>query len=130
MDNTKQLEQLINQVNRVADNVSDRVVLKQEELTLSGASAAALPFTGINSLDVKSVEFRVRKTGVPADSTFLAMFTMASGDTPTASHGMYVGNNDLYTVTGNNNVRNFKIIATEAIAHVMYIIYYGAPDKA
>lgn len=113
-----------NRLNDIASNTAALRVLLHEELTLSTASAVPLPFTGINSKDVKAVEIRVKTTGTPTDTTAIVRFR-TDGTAPTASSGMYLAGGDLYTINHNANVINFKIIRIEALAHVVNIIYYG-----
>jgi hypothetical protein len=113
-----------NALDRIAKNTSDKVVLKSTELTLSN-TAQSVSFSGVNSADVIAIEIRVRKTGVPADATHIARMTTVSGDTPTTSHGMYLGDGDIYTVTGNPNCIALKLIATEALGHIANLVYYG-----
>lgn len=111
---------------QIASNTGDKVVLLQEEITLSN-SAQSPAFTGIAKTDVYAIELRVRKVGSPVDSGYIALFTVAPNDTPVvaSSHGQYLGNGDIYEITGQANVANFKIIATESLAHICHIIYYG-----
>lgn len=109
---------------QIASNTSDRVSLAQEELTLSN-TAQGFPFTGISKGDVYSAEIRVREVGSPTDSTYIANLTLDAADTPTTTHGQYLGNGDFYEITNQANIFNFKIIATESLAHICHIIYYG-----
>ncbi len=116
---------LLAALNRIVSNTGDRVALLQEELTLT-TGAQALPFTGIKATDVYAVEIRVKPFGSPASSGYIATFTIVDGDTPTATHGQYLGANDIYEITNRANIQKFKIIATESLAHVAHIIYFGA----
>jgi len=115
------MEKLINTL--IALFKSEPVAIYHESLTLSG-TAEFFPFTTLKDVDVKSIEIRLRKSGTPTDSTHIARLTM-SGQTPTSSLGMYLGDGDLYTITGNENCRSSKIISTDGGSHVCNIIYYG-----
>ena len=131
MDITNSLIKLKNVLQSINSNVADRIVLKQEELTLNNtAGGQAASFTGLVTTDVVAIEIRVRKDGAPADSTRIARFTAKSGDVPTATHGMYLGDGDLYTISGNENCTAFKIIAMDALNPVCNIIYYGSIQKS
>lgn len=109
---------------RIIGVLNDKVALKQEEITLT-QSAQPLPFTGIKPTDVYAVEIRILASGTPTKSSNIANFTMVVSDTPTSTHGMYLGDGDYYEITNQANIQNFKIIATENLAHVCHIIYYG-----
>lgn len=122
----QQINRLSHDLGRIDSNTRDRVVLGQNELTLSAAAQAPSMPSGVSISDVYAIEFRVKKTGAPADSTNIARFTMASGDTPTTTHGMYVGDGDYYTVTNKTNTSNFKIISADGLFHVVNLIYYGS----
>lgn len=115
---------LVHSIGKVEGEVSDLVVLLHEELTLTG-TAQSFPFTGLEASDVKAIEIRVRKDGSPTDAGHIARFTMTNGDTPTSSHGMYLGDGDLYTITGNSNCINSKIIRTDSTSPVCNVVYYG-----
>lgn len=109
---------------QVIRNTSDKVCLKTEEINVTN-TASALPFTGIQSGDVGSVIIKVKKGGSPADDTHIVRTTQISTDTPTALHGMWYGNGDIFEISNNANVLGFKIIATENLTHVATIEYYG-----
>lgn len=109
---------------QIAVSTQDKIALKHGELTLSG-TAQSPSFTGIVASDVFSIEIRVRATGTPADATQIARITFVNGDTPTATHGMYLGNGDVYTVTNKTNVQNLKIISADGGAHIANFVFYG-----
>lgn len=107
--------------------LSDRVCLKVEELTLaSTATAVPLPFTGISkTADVKAVHVKVKKIGTPADVTNLVRYTQALGDSPTTTHGMWMGDGDYFEVTNKENIANLKFVAVDALFAILTIEYYG-----
>jgi hypothetical protein len=104
--------------------LADKVCLKTEEYTLTG-TAANLPFTGISSDDVYSVIIKVKKAGSPADESHLVRYTQVSTDTPTTSHGMWMGNGDLFEITNKANIQGMKVISADGGAHILTIEYYG-----
>lgn len=118
----KNIERAIGITNQ---KLSDRVCLLTENLTLS-AAAQALPFTGISSADVGGVIIKVKKIGTPTDATYLLRYTQALGETPVAAtKGMWMGDGDLFEINNNENVVNFKAIATDALFCTLTIEYYG-----
>lgn len=113
---------------QIAVNTQDKISLLQNELVLSGV-AQSPSFVGANlagMADVFAIEIRIKQTGVPADPTQIARITFTEGDSPTTTHGMYLGNGDLYTVTGKSNVKNFKIISADGGAHIANFVFYGS----
>jgi len=109
--------------------LADRICLGTKELTLSD-TAQSLSFTGLlnGSLaaDVKSVCIKVKKAGSPTDTSHLLRYTLVSTDTPTTSHGMWMGDGDFFEITNNTNIQNLKVISAEAgIASILTIEYYG-----
>jgi len=105
--------------------LADGICLGTKELTLSD-TAQSLSFTSIITADVKSVCIKVKKAGSPTDTTHLLRYTMVSTDTPTTSHGMWMGDGDYFEITNNTNIQALKVIAAEAtIASILTIEYYG-----
>lgn len=115
------MEKLINVL--IALFKSEPIAIYHESLTLTG-TAQPFPFTTLKAVDVKAIEIRIRKAGTPADSTHLARLSMTT-QTPTTSLGMFLGDGDLYTITGNENCRAAQIISADGGSHVCNIIYYG-----
>lgn len=115
---------MINFLQQVAVNTQDKIALLQNELSLS-AIAKTPNFTGIEIDDVYAIEIRVKQDGAPVDGTHIARITFVEGDTPTTSHGMYLGNGDLYTVTGKANIAALKIISADGGAHTANLVFYG-----
>lgn len=108
--------------------LSDRICLGTKELTLS-ASAQSLVFTGLVSgsgmADVGAVAIKVKKTGSPADTTHLVRYTQAVGDTPTTTHGMFMGDAAYFEITNKTNVENLKVISADGGFHILTVEYYG-----
>ncbi len=123
----KNTVEIIRAIKENSINTSDRVCLKCEELTLSSTAVAVpLPFTGIaQSFDVKAVHIKVKKIGSPADSSNLVRYTQAPGDSPTTTHGMWMGDGDYFEVTNKTNISNLKFIAVDALFAILTIEYYG-----
>jgi hypothetical protein len=118
-------DNVIRKIGVTNQKLSDKVCLGTEDLTLS-AVAQSLPFTGISKReDVGGVIIKVRKTGSPTDSTYLLRYTQAKGAAPTTILGMWFGDGDVFEVNNNENVINFKVIATDATFGTLTIEYYG-----
>lgn len=113
---------------QISANTADKPCLLTEELNVANtAGGVALPFTGIPSGDVGSVILKFKKStgGAAADDTHIVRMTQVSTDTPTATHGMWWGHGDVVEITNNKNVLGVKLIATEALTHIVTIEYYG-----
>lgn len=109
--------------------LADRICLGTKELTLSD-TAQSLSFASLLSgsvaADVKSVCIKVKKAGVPTDTSHLLRYTLVSTDTPTTSHGMWMGDGDYFEITNNSNIQGLKVIAAEAgVFSILTIEYYG-----
>lgn len=108
--------------------LSDRICLGTLELTLS-TYAQALSFSGLVSgsvqADVGSVAIKVKKAGSPADTTHLVRYTQAAEDTPTKTHGMFMGDASYFEITNKTNVDNLKVISADDGLHILSIEYYG-----
>lgn len=115
---------IIRAIKETNRKLSDRVCLATKELTLS-AAAQSLDFTSISASDIGSVAIKVRKTGAPADTTHLVRYTQALGDTPTTSHGMYMGDASYFEITNSTNVGNLKLISADGLFHILSIEYYN-----
>lgn len=122
--NASEAKQMIGAMQSANSKLADKICLKTEDLTLTG-SALALPFTGINSLDVGGVIIKVRKIGAPTDATYLLRYTQESGAVPTTSVGMWMGDGDLFEINNNTNVVALKLISTDALFCTITIEYYG-----
>ena len=118
-------DNVIRKIGVTNQKLSDRVCLGTKELTLSN-TAQSLSFTSITTADVKSVCIKVKKAGSPTDTTHLLRYTLESTDTPTTSHGMWMGDGDYFEITNNKNVQGLKVIAAEAgVFSILTIEYYG-----
>lgn len=120
---------IVTAIGVVNQSLSDRVCVGTKELTLSDA-AQSLSFAslldGCKAGDIKSVCIKVKKAGSPTDATHLVRYTLVNGDTPTTSHGMWMGDGDYFEITNNTNIQNLKVISAEAgIASILTIEYYG-----
>ena len=109
--------------------LSDRPCIGVKELMLSN-TAQVLDFTSLvdGSVvgDVKSVCIKLKKAAGATDNTHLVRYTVAKGDTPTVTHGMWMGDGDFFEITNNTNIQNLKVIAAEAgIFSILTIEYYG-----
>lgn len=109
--------------------LSDRQCIGVKELTLSD-TAQSLNFSsllnGSVAADVKSVCIKLKKAGTPTDTTHLVRYTTVNGETPTTSHGMWMGDGDFFEITNNTNIQNLKVISAEVgIASILTIEYYG-----
>lgn len=108
---------------------SDRPCIGVKELTLSN-TAQSLSFAsllnGSVAADVQSVCIKVKKAPLATDNTHLVRYTMVSGETPTTTHGMWMGDGDYFEITNNTNIQNLKLIAAEVgIFSILTIEYYG-----
>lgn len=118
-------QQIIGALQASVSKLSDKVCLGTEDLVLS-ATAQVLPFTGITATtDVGGVLIKCKKIGTPTDATYLLRYTQKSGDTPTTSKGMWMGDGDLFEINNNANVLNLKLIATDVTFCTITIEYYG-----
>lgn len=109
--------------------LSDRVCLGTKELTLTD-TASAIDFTGLadgsTQNDVKSVCIKVKKAVGSTDTTHLLRYTLVSTDTPTTSHGMWMGDGDYLEISNTTNISGLKVISAEAgVASILTIEYYG-----
>lgn len=109
--------------------LSDKPCIGVKELTLSD-TAQSLSFSGLLNgavaADVKSVCIKVKKAGSPTDNTHLVRYTIVNGETPTTSHGMWMGDGDFFEITNNTNIQNLKVISAQTgIASILTIEYYG-----
>ena len=120
----KETTAIIHAIKETNGKLSDRICLATKELTLS-ATAQSLDFSFLNKLDVGAVAIKVKKVGVPADTTNLVRYTQALGDTPTTTHGMFMGDAAYFEITNKDNVGNLKVISADGGFHILSIEYYG-----
>lgn len=120
----KETTAIIRAIKETNSKLSDRVCLATKELTLS-AAAQSLSFASLSQDDVGAVAIKVKKTGSPTDTTHLVRYTQAAGDTPTTSHGMFMGDSAYFEVTNKTNVANLKVISADGLFHILSIEYYS-----
>lgn len=102
----------------------DKKCLLTEELELSNV-AQSLPFTGLNKNDVGGVLIKVQKVGAPTDVTNLVRYTQSDTGVPTTTHGMWMGDGDVFEVNNNFNFKDMKVISSDGGLHILTIEYYG-----
>lgn len=119
-----EIQDIISAIGRTNASLSDRVCLATKELTLS-ATAQSLSFSGLSQIDIGSVAIKVKKTGSPLDSSHLVRYTQANLDTPTTTHGIFMGDASYFEITNNTNVSNLKLISADGGFHTLSIEYYG-----
>jgi len=120
---------IVTSINAMSQSLSDLVCLGTKELTLSD-TAQVLSFSsllnGSVAGDVKAICIKVKKAGSPTDTTHLLRYTLVSTDTPTTSHGMWMGDGDYLEITNKTNISGLKVISAEVgIASILTIEYYG-----
>lgn len=120
----KETTAIVRAITQTNITLSDRACLATKELVLS-STAQSLDFTNLSMPDVGAVCLKVKKTGVPADTTVLVRYTQAFGDVPTTTHGMFMGDSAYFEVTNKTNVANLKVISADGLAHVLSIEYYA-----
>ena len=120
----KETIEVIRAIKETNGKLSDRVCLATKELVLS-ATAQSLDFTSLNKADVGAVVLKVKKVGTPTDTTHLVRYTQAALDTPTTSHGVFMGDAAYFEITNKDNVGNLKVISADGGFHILSIEYYG-----
>lgn len=120
----KETMAIIHAIKETNGKLSDRVCLATKELVLS-ATAQSLDFTSLIKADVGAVAIKVKKVGTPTDTTNLVRYTQALLDTPTTSHGMFMGDAAYFEITNKENVGNLKLISADGGFHILSIEYYG-----
>lgn len=115
---------LVGGIQETNRKLSDRICLATKELTLS-ATAQSLDFTSLAQGDVGAVAIKVRKAGSPVDTSNLVRYTQAALDTPTTSHGIFMGDAAYFEITNKTNVANLKVISADGGFHILSIEYYG-----
>lgn len=115
---------LIGRTQDTNSKLSDRICLATKELVLS-TTAQSLDFTSLSRLDIGAVAIKLKKAGTPADLSHLVRYTQALGDTPTTSHGIFMGDAAYFEITNNANVSNLKLISADGGFHILSIEYYN-----
>lgn len=115
---------LINGIQETNRKLSDRICLATKELTLS-ATAQLIDFSSLARNDVGAVAIKVKKVGAPTDTSHLVRYTQALGDTPTTSHGIFMGDAAYFEITNKDNLTNLKVISADGGFHILSIEYYS-----